>query len=150
MENTNFKVTKLGDDRISSLLMNCERKLTSIWSMDIAYHVLDALESYLNGDLRPRKALEALDQWIHGNSSMMEARKHAFASHHAAKEALNPIATAVARCCGHACATAHVKTHANKASLYGILATMYANGGDKDIETKWQYDHLKEIMNPNS
>jgi len=145
-----YKVTTLCDEKITNLLKNCDHKLTARWALDAAMHVLYLFEEKNKKDLRPRQALHALKSWMDGKTSMADARTYALAAHHAAKNETNPEAIATARACGHACAVAHVKTHANGVMMYGILASMYANGGDQATETNWQYNHLIELMNMKS
>jgi uncharacterized membrane-anchored protein len=145
-----YKVTTLCDEKITNLLKNCDHKLTARWALDAASHVLYLFEEKNSKDLRPRQALNALKLWMDGKISMTDARTYALAAHRAAKNETNPEAIAAARTCAHACAVAHVKTHANGVMMYAILASMYANGGDQATETNWQYNHLIELMNVKS
>ena len=150
MKSKLYKVTTLCDDRIINLLKNCDQNLTARWALDAAMHVLYLFEEKNSKDQRPRQALHALKLWMDGKISMADARTYALDSHHAAKNETDPGAIAAARACGHACAVAHVKTHANGVMMYAILASMYANGGDRTPETDWQYNHLIELMNVKS
>ena len=82
-----------------------------------------------------------------GKISVSVARRFALSAHKAAQEAEYPASIAAARASGHACAVAHVKTHASGVVMYAVLATMYHHEGDPIPETEWQYRHLIELMN---
>ena len=131
---------------INELVSKCEHKTLAIWAADCAEHVLPYFEEKYPKDLNPRKAIEASRAWVRGELKMTDARIAAFASHTAAREASDDAATATARACGHAAATAHVATHAPHAATYAAKAVGFRK---KDIneERDWQYNHLVELYN---
>lgn len=109
------------------------------WACDCAEHVL-----HLYGDAIDARLIHALDvakQWIHGTASVGEARKAAVGAHAAARESANPAAIAVARCVGHAAATAHMADHCLGAAWYALRAVQAA-GASIDAEMDWQNDQL--------
>jgi len=117
----------------------------AIWASDCAEHVLTYFETMHPEDARPRKAIEAARAWVRGDLSKVEARKAAFASHAAARKAINPSAQAAARAAGHAAATAHVADHARHAAAYAVKAVK-TTGGDAAAENNWQRSRLPENL----
>lgn len=113
----------------------------AIWAADCAGHVLSYFEGPYPGDDRPRKAIEAARLWANGRLPMVEARKAAFASHTAAREANNASAKAAARAAGHAAATAHAANHARHAAAYAVKAAIAA-----EAESDWQVRHLPKHL----
>jgi len=111
-----------------------EHRLLALWAADCAAHVLPVFEQE-NADDRPRKAIEAARAWVRGDLPMTTARKHAFAAHAAAREAVNANAIAAARSAGHAAATAHVASHAQYAASYALKAS-----ADSKLEKVWQME----------
>lgn len=144
MEKVKLKVSYV--DNITEIVSKCQHRTLAIWAADCAEHVLGYFEEKYPKERRPRNAIEAARAWVRGGLKMTEARKAAFASHAAAREACDEAAIAAARACGHAAATAHVATHAPHAAAYGVKAVGYAK---KDIneELAWQYNHLVELKN---
>ncbi|HEY5584043.1 MAG TPA: hypothetical protein VIK78_06080 [Ruminiclostridium sp.] len=145
MEKSKFKVDYM-NNKIMEVVSECEHKTLAIWATDCAEHVLAYFEEKYPYDRNPRNAIEAGRAWVSGELKMTDARKAAFASHTSAREVSDDSATAVARACGHAAATAHVATHAPHAAAYAAKAVGYAK---KDIneERDWQYNHLVELFN---
>ena len=126
----------------------------TIWASDCAEHVLAYFEEMYPEDHRPRKAIEAARAWAHGDLSMVDARKAAFASHAAARDADNAAAKAAARVAGHAAATVHVADHARHAAAYAAKAAGEITGGATAAERDWQQrrlpEHLRSIAFPSS
>ncbi|GAA0583943.1 hypothetical protein HPO96_09540 [Kribbella sandramycini] len=94
----------------------------ALWAAVCAEHVLENFERAAPDDPRPREAIEAGRAWVRGELKMVDARKFAFASHAAARDAPDAAATAAARAAGHAAATAHVYTHAPHAAKYAAAS----------------------------
>jgi hypothetical protein len=111
-----------------------DQRTQALWAADCAERVLPYFESERPRDERPRLAIAAARAWSHGEISVGGARKSAFASHAAAREASNPAAVAAARAAGHAAATAHVATHAPHAVEYARKAIAPADPASIDIE----------------
>ncbi len=105
----------------------------ALWAASCGERVLILFEVENPEDIRPRQAIEAARQWQRGELAMKEARKSAFASHAAARQAKGPAAVAAARSAGHAAATAHVATHAHHAASYARKAKQAA---EQDVETE--------------
>ena len=76
--------------------------------------VIPIFEKECPGDIRPRKAVEAIRTWAEGKRElgMAEVRKLSLDAHSAARKARSEAAKYVAHAAGHAVATWHVPTHA--------------------------------------
>jgi hypothetical protein len=109
------------------------------WACDCAEHVLHLYGNAI--DERLMRALHVAREWKHGSASVGEARKAAVDAHAATREAVNPIAITVARCVGHAAATAHMADHCLGAAWYALRAVKAA-GESIDAEMDWQNDQL--------
>ncbi|WP_245813747.1 putative immunity protein [Rhodococcus marinonascens] len=103
-----------------------EHQTLVIWAAACAERVLENFERAVPGDARPREAIEAGRAWARGELKMTGARKAAFASHAAARDAPDDAAKAAARAAGHAAATAHVYTHAPHAANYATTSVRKA------------------------
>jgi hypothetical protein len=124
-----------------------DHRLLAIWAADCAEHVLPYFEEMHPEDKRPRQAIEAARAWVLSDLTMVDARKAAFASHAAARDAKNSAAQAAARAAGHAAATAHVADHARHAATYAAKAAAAQTTGDvAAAERKWQYQRLPERL----
>lgn len=132
------------DKDINELIENTSHKDLLLWAQDCAYHVLTFFEESHQFDLRPRKAIESIKEWMNNELTVEEVRKLAFSAHKAAKESLNEISMYAARSAGHAAATVHVKTHAVHAANYALKVFML-NEKEKENEYLWQYERLLSI-----
>jgi hypothetical protein len=86
--------------------------------------VLELFERQYPGDLRPRRAIEAIEAWARGARalSMDEVRRLSLSAHAAARGAASESARSAARAAGHAIATWHVPRHAEGAFSYAAKA----------------------------
>ena len=134
---------------IIELLSKVDHKTQVIWATDCAARALAYLAGKYPTDNRTEKAIEAGRAWVRGEISTGEARKAAFASHSAAREAIDDAVRMVARASGHAAATAHVAGHALHASTYAIKAIVLS-GGDSMTELNWQIECLKKMIESNN
>ena len=140
------------DEALDALIEKTDHKILAVWALDCAERILPYFESAYPSDPRPRQALETLQTWIDtGVFKMAVIRKASLSSHAAAREVGedNP-ARSAARAAGQAVATAHVRTHAIGAALYGLQAIHRATdpaGADAAVvaERIWQYQHLLEL-----
>jgi hypothetical protein len=94
-----------------------------------------------NPDIRLLKALSVAQAWEKGHAGVKEARQAAVNAHAAAREADDPVITAVARAAGHAAATAHMADHALGPALYAIKA-IRLTGRPCGEEEVWQHSQL--------
>jgi len=96
--------------------------------------LLPIYETTYPSDLRPRKALQAAQDWLAGTIKLPEAKTHILACHAAARESEGaPAAQAAARAIGQAASTIHATTHCAGLALYGALAEAYDSlGPDAD------------------
>lgn len=120
----------------------------ALWAANCAEHVLHIFEESYPDDKRPRLAIAALREWVHGERTMVSCREAAFASHDAAREAADPAAIAAARAAGQAVAVAHMYTHAPHAADYAAKATKLAAPKDSasdawSNERQWQWEQLE-------
>jgi hypothetical protein len=121
-----------------------DHRLLTTWAADCAEHVLARFEQTRPQDDRPRRAIAAARAWVRGELPMVAARRSAFASHAAARDASAPAARAAARAAGHAAATAHVADHARHAAGYALKAAGDAAPAERD----WQVQRLPEHLRP--
>jgi hypothetical protein len=147
-------LTYFKDARIASLAIKTDKKILAAWAIDCARRVLLYFEEKYPQDRRPREALRVLREWITtGVFKMAVIRKASLDSHAAAREVgEDNEARSAARACGHAVATAHVKTHALGSSIYALQAVYRdaeANNADAEDavakERDWQYRRLARI-----
>lgn len=124
-----------------------DHKLLALWAADCAERVLPYFQAHYPNDSRPQDAIKAARAWVKGELKMTDARKAAFATHAAAREAVDKSAVAAARAAGHAAATAHVVTHAPHAANYAIKA-LTDIGDERTIanEKRWQTQHLPKHL----
>jgi hypothetical protein len=109
------------------------------WACECSKHVMPLLGEEV--DERLTEALTIARAWRSGNASVGDARAASVASHAVAREAADPILTAVARSIGHAVATAHMADHSLGAAWYALKAVKSA---DRSIESEknWQNEQL--------
>jgi hypothetical protein len=152
MERLKLAVASM-DKEIAKLVNETDHKTLAIWAADCAEQVLPYFEKNFPEDRRPREAINAGRAWVRGEIKMVDARKAAFASHAAARNAGEIItARSAARSAGHAAATAHVPSHAIYAAAYAITAIRDAtDSADTDAamtkEREWQHQHLLKLVN---
>ena len=124
-----------------------DRRVLIVWAAACAERVLDLFEAVRSGDDRPRKAVEGARAWARGKIRVGDARRLAFASHAAAREAAQPEAVAAARACGQAVAVAHMAGHARGAADYAAKAVSFANSTGSESaqsEVAWQRANVPE------
>jgi hypothetical protein len=133
-------------ERIDHQIFKPDQKTLALWAADCAEHVLPYFEDNYPDDDRPRKAIEALREWIRtGVFSMAVIRGASLSAHAAAKGNKEADAIFAAHAAGQAVATAHVPTHALGSSLYGIRAAAAHSGNVDDgliKERNWQLQRL--------
>jgi hypothetical protein len=100
------------------------------WCIDYCEaHILPIYEISFPGDVRPRHALDAANDWLAGKIKLPEVKKIILEEAHAAARELDvnayPAELAAARCCGQCAATIHAPTHSLGLALYGALAIAY-------------------------
>ena len=152
MKESRFSLTRYKDERIVELVGKTGHKTLAAWAIDCAERVMPYFEEKYPEDPRPRKALEALREWIRtGVFKMAEIRKASLDSHAAAREVgEDNAARSAARAAGQAVATAHVPIHSIGAAIYALQAlhrAADASNADEVVakERDWQYRHLLEL-----
>lgn len=137
------------NERMDHQVFKPDQELFAIWAAECAEHVLPYFEDGHPDDVRPRRAIQVLRQWIgSGTFSMAVIRKASLQAHAAAKGEKEADAAFAAHAAGQAVATAHVATHALGASIYGIRAVAAHSGNAADglKERDWQLERLREIV----
>jgi len=141
------------DKPIADLVSKTDKKIVATWAADCAERALPYFEEKHPGDTRPRKAIDALREWVRtGVFRMADVRNTALAAHAAARDVKEEnAARSAARAAGQAVATAHVPAHAIAAAMYAATAVRDAtNSADAGIATtkerEWQYQHLLNLI----
>lgn len=130
-----------------------DHKALALWAADCANHVLPFFEKKYPEDVRPREAIQTLQEWVNtGRFSMSIIRGASLAAHAAAREAKEKDSAAcfAARAAGQAVATAHVPTHAIGAALYAIKAVAATSSMNVNVavteERDWQFRRLPKNL----
>jgi hypothetical protein len=135
LRNKNF----IAEHRGGNLTMEHHRKLI-VWAVDCISHVLFLYDGDI--DERILNALTVAVAWKNGGAGVGEAREASVKAHAAAREAKNPLITAIARASGHAVATAHMADHSLGAAEYALKA-LKLSGRTVEEERKWQNEKLE-------
>jgi hypothetical protein len=145
-----FKDASIGET-ITELVKKSDHRALAVWAADCAERVLPYFEDGYAEDDRPRKAIEALREWVRtGVFRMADVRRTSLAAHAAAREVgEDGPARFAARAAGQAMATAHVPTHSIAAAWYAAKAVWAADALNAEDnvakERGWQYQHLIEL-----
>ncbi len=142
--------TRLVTIRRGGTLTDEHHHLLAMWAADCAEHVLHFFEANRPQDNRPRQAVELTRAWVHGEITMSEARKAAFAANAAARD-LTGAARHAAHAAGQAVAVAHVAAHELGAAAYAIKAAQAAAPESTRseaglLERDWQRNQLPEAI----
>jgi len=144
------------DEALVELVKATDHKILAVWAADCVERIMPYFEERYPQDIRPRKAIEALQAWIKtGVFKMADIRKASLDSHAAAREVgEDNAARSAARAAGQAVATAHVPAHAIAAANYCLQAIYRASDSFEtdtavERERKWQYQHLADLQNTN-
>lgn len=134
--------------RRGGTLQDADHRLLAIWAADCAEHVLPFFEQVQPNDDRPRRAIEQIRAWTHGEITMTQARTAAGHAMGAAR-ALSGAARESAYAAGQAAAVAHVAAHELGAAAYAIRAARAAAHKDGRmeagrIECQWQRERLPD------
>lgn len=116
-------------DRSLAVQGDYHRRLALLAAQQAA-RVLSYFEAERPDDLRPRRAIEAIQAWASGRRKlgMADVRKLALGAHAAARACKSKAAMFAARAAGHAVATWHVPTHAMGVPIYVCKAILAAHG----------------------
>ena len=106
-----------------------------VWACHWSEHVLPLFGTPV--DVRLTKALAVAKDSALGKTSVGEARNGSVGAIHAAREATEPGAIAVARSVGQAVATEHMADHLLGAARHALRAVA-ESGGNVEEERKWQ------------
>jgi len=129
-----------------------DRRLLGSWAADCAERVVTLFEAKAPSDTRPREAIEGIRIFARGGKRSAQLRSFAWEALAAAREVVDPSATAAARSAGLAAATAythalsapHHAKHALGPAVYAALARELAvadGPGAGDEEIRWAIDH---------
>lgn len=140
------------DAEMMELVKKTDPKILGTWAVDCAERVLPLFEKKYK-DERPRKAIETLRTWVKTGIFKMSVIRWASLDSHAAARAVadDDVARSVARACGQAVATAHVKTHSIGAARYAATAIRDLTNSMDEVqkESGWQYNHLLQLIKGN-
>lgn len=109
------------------------------WARKCVLHILPLLKDAL--DERLTHALETAEAWAQGKVPVVAAMQAAYQCHAAARDAVTPTATLVARAVGQTVATAHMADHSLGAAWYALKVVKVA-GGSVEYERGWQNEQL--------
>jgi hypothetical protein len=129
------------EHRGGPITIDTHRKLMR-WARKCSEHVLPILD--LNIDKRLIYALQVAKEWQDDNAPTGKAMKASRAAHAAARDAANPVLTAISRSVGQAVATAHMADHSIGAALYALKALKLA-GKSVNEEREWQIQQLQHL-----
>ncbi len=149
MKPNKFSIT-YKDEEMLALVKKTDHKILALWAIGCAERVMPYFEEKYPEDNRPRKAIEAFQEWIRTRKfNMAVIRKASLDAHSAAREIGEGIvpARSAARAAGQAVATARVPRHAYGPAIYAQQAVYRAtNSIDAALsERNWQYQHLLKL-----
>ena len=111
------------------------------WACNCARHLIHM--PGVEPDPTVEQVLMTAKEWCDGSATMGDARQASLMAISLANESANPVLVALARCAGHAAATAHMADHALEAAMYALKAVKLA-GKPVEEERKWQNSQLTE------
>ncbi len=120
-------------------------KRIAAWALACAERSLVVYERDDAGDVRPRRALAALQAWIAGADHAEEARTASLAAHAAARESVDEAARLAARSAAQAAGVVRSVRHAPHAASYARRA-IAAAGGDEESELAWQRSNADDVV----
>jgi hypothetical protein len=116
-----------------------DRRRLIVWSAACAARLLPIFSAERPGDGRLHDAIAGAAAFADGSVGVGAMRTLAFACHAAARDAVSPEATAVARAVGQVAAVAHMAAHARELPRY----TRKALSGEALVaELAWQREHV--------
>jgi len=110
-----------------------------IWACECAENILSLEGKTI--DHRLTDAIKTAYNWTKGNASVGDARNASMNAIAVARESTDQKEIAIARCIGHAVASAHMADHSLRASDYALKAVKLV-GRSIEEERKWQDEHL--------
>lgn len=130
----------IAEHRGGSLSEENHRQLAR-WACNCARHVT----SLFGGGPDPEieQVLLTAESWCNGSATVGDARQASLKAIGLANGSTDPVSLALARCAGHAVATAHMADHALEAAMYALKAVKLA-GKPVEQERKWQNSQLPE------
>jgi hypothetical protein len=134
-----------------------DRRLLGLWAADCAERALPLFEAKAPSDTRPREAIEGIRAFARGGKRTARLRSLAWAAHAAAREVVDPGATAAARAASlaaataymHALATTHQAKHALGPAAYAARARELASVDDPRVgaeEIRWAIERASPAV----
>lgn len=136
-------------ERVDHRIFQPDKKVLAAWAAECAERVLPYFEERYPDDDRPRKAIEAVREWVStGEFRMPVIRGASLGAHAAARGKPEPDAGFAAHAAGQAAGTPHVPTHALGAAVYSIRAVAARSGNVDDglRERDWQLQRLRSLV----
>lgn len=112
------------------------------WAIVCTEHILPAAPSKLDPILV--EALRIAYDWREGRATTSDAMKASRVVHALARDISDPVMKLIARCVGHAVATAHMADHCLGPAWYA-WKIMELIGASPDEEKKWQEQQLSDL-----
>ena len=135
------------------LARHTDQRVLARWALACIGRVLPGFEAKYPRERRPRRALDALREWLNSGVFRMATIRKASLDAHAAARAVeaDDVARSVAHGAGQAVATAHVKTHAVAAALYAATAVRdrarpRRAAAAAERERAWQLRRLRSLI----
>lgn len=132
-----------------------DRRAVTGWAAACAMRTLSLFEARAPGDRRPREAIEAAQAYAADGKRTAHLRTVAFAAFKAARESLDPAATAAARSAGHAAGAPYTHPfadgqqvkHVLGSAVYAALARELATGPEAaERELRWAVAHAAPVV----
>lgn len=137
---------------LDSLVSKQSRRVLVLWALELSEESVVLLEEKYPDDSRPRRALEAAEQWAAGDIKMPTAKREILNCHAMAKELANPEDIALCHAIGQGCSVVHTAGHALGYPIYELTALVRRYGVDdcrshiekrfSDYKTKLSYHEL--------
>ncbi len=139
-----FKEDKIWIKKLENLLHMANHKVVMKWIYDATLHVSQDIPEIYH---HVKAQMESIDLWIQGTLKTIDIKTYAYLCHDLARKTDDLSEKYFYRACGQACASAHVKEHAIKASTY-LIKSLYELKKDVDAldkERNFQYEHLLNL-----
>jgi hypothetical protein len=139
-----FKEDKIWINKLENLLHMANHKVVMKWIYDAILHVSEYFPEIYH---HVKTQMESIDLWIQGTLKTIDLKTHAYLCHDLARKTDDLSEKYFYRACGHACASAHVKEYAIKASTYLIksLDELKKDVNVLDKERNFQYQLLLNL-----
>ncbi len=134
------------DKDLKEITLNTDHETLIIWALDCAERILPEFIKKYPNDEKLKEAINAGRSFLKGQLKVGKAREFALSAHGIARRVSKDGYKYIARSCGQAVATIHVKEHAIHAFNYYVKASLELKGPKKAEEDyMWGYNHLVNL-----